>query len=92
VQLLKETRIPIAATTKHGERVDYEYERNGTASLFMFAEPLSGHRPATARPQRTATARPPPGHRPATARPPPGYRPATARPPPGHNARKWTGR
>lgn len=53
VQLLKETRVPIAATTEHGERVDYEYERNDTASIFMFAEPLSGYRQATARPQRT---------------------------------------
>jgi hypothetical protein len=39
VQLLKETRVPIAATKQHGKRVDYEYERNGTASIFMFAEP-----------------------------------------------------
>jgi hypothetical protein len=55
VQLLKETRVPSAATTKHGRRVDYEYERNGTASLFMFAEPLSGFRQATARIRRTKT-------------------------------------
>jgi hypothetical protein len=55
VQLLKETRVPIAATTKHGRRVDYEYERNGTASIFMFAEPLSGFRQATARIRRTTT-------------------------------------
>lgn len=53
VQLLKETRVPIAATKKHGKRVDYEYERNGTASIFMFAEPLSGFRQATARVRRT---------------------------------------
>ena len=53
VQLLKETRVPIAATKKHGQRVDYEYERNGTASIFMFAEPLSGFRQATARERRT---------------------------------------
>src|SRR6058998_1001372 len=53
VQLLKETRVSIAATTKHGRRVEYEYERNGTASIFMFAEPLSGFRQTTARPQRT---------------------------------------
>ena len=52
-QLLKETRVPIAATKKHGKRVDYEYERNGTASIFMFAEPLSGFRQATARARRT---------------------------------------
>jgi hypothetical protein len=53
VQLLKETRIPIPATKEHGKRVDYEYERNGTASIFMFVEPLMGFRQATARPQRT---------------------------------------
>ena len=53
VQLLKETRVPITATKEHGKRVDYEYERNGTASIFMFAEPLSGFRRATARPHRT---------------------------------------
>ena len=53
VQLLKETRVPIEATQEHGKRVDYEYERNGTASIFMFAEPLSGYRQATARARRT---------------------------------------
>src|SRR5258708_29790011 len=53
VQLLKETRLPITATKEHGQRVDYEYERNGTASIFMFAEPLSGYRQATARVRRT---------------------------------------
>ena len=53
IQLLKETRVPIEATPHHAKRVDYEYERNGTASIFMFAEPLAGYRQATARPQRT---------------------------------------
>jgi len=53
VQLLKETRTSIAATKKHARRVDYEYERAGTACLFMFAEPLSGWRKVSARPQRT---------------------------------------
>ena len=53
VQLLKEKRMPIAATKIHGKRVDYEYERNGTASVSMFAEPLSGFREATARQRRT---------------------------------------
>jgi len=53
VQLLKETRVPIKATRHHARRVDYEYERNGTASIFMFAEPLAGYRQATARRQRT---------------------------------------
>src|SRR5271155_5738376 len=32
VQLLKETRVPIPATAKHAKRVDYEYERAGTAT------------------------------------------------------------
>lgn len=53
IQLLKETRVPIAATRTHGRRVDYEYERNGTAGIFLFAEPLSGFRQAAARRQRT---------------------------------------
>jgi len=53
LQLLKETRVPIAATKKHGKRVDDAYERHGTASLVMCAEPLSGCRPATARGRRT---------------------------------------
>ncbi len=53
VQLLSETRQPIAAKKGHPRRVDYEYERAGTASLFMFCEPLAGWRQATVRPQRT---------------------------------------
>src|SRR5207245_9565771 len=44
VQLLKEIRVPIAATKAHAQRVDYEYERAGTASIFMFTEPLAGWR------------------------------------------------
>ncbi len=53
VQLTKETREPIAATREHPRRVDYEYERAGTACIFMFAEPLSGWRKVSARPRRT---------------------------------------
>lgn len=53
VQLVKETRRPLPGTKEHAKRVDYEYERNGTASIFMFCEPLSAWRQATARPQRT---------------------------------------
>ena len=53
VQLLKETRVPIPATTGHPRRVDYEYERAGVASLFMFCEPLVGWRQVTARERRT---------------------------------------
>ncbi|MGZ8215124.1 MAG: IS630 family transposase [Methylosarcina sp.] len=53
VQLIKETRTPKPATRTQPARVDYEYERAGTASLFMFTEPLSGWREATGRPRRT---------------------------------------
>jgi hypothetical protein len=42
--LLKETRIPLSAKPGQPESVDYEYERNGTANIFMFTEPLSGWR------------------------------------------------
>jgi hypothetical protein len=53
IQLLKETRVPVAATKQHPRRVDYEYERAGTASIFAFCEPLSGWRQMTVRPRRT---------------------------------------
>ena len=53
VQLVRETRRPIAATTRHPRRVDYEYERAGTASIFLFSEPLAGWRQSSARPRRT---------------------------------------
>jgi hypothetical protein len=53
MQLIGETRRPIEATRDHPQRVDYEYERLGTASIFMFAEPLSGFRQARARERRT---------------------------------------
>jgi hypothetical protein len=53
VQLIKEARPPIAATVDHPQRVDYEYERAGTANIFMFTEPLSGWREATAREKKT---------------------------------------
>jgi hypothetical protein len=53
VQLLKETRAPIPATRRHPRRVDYEYERAGVASLFMFCEPLAGWREVSVRERRT---------------------------------------
>ena len=52
VQLVKETRKVIPATKDRPRRIDYEYERNGTAAIFMFAEPLSCWRQATARKHR----------------------------------------
>lgn len=53
VQLLKETRTPIPATAEHGRRVDYEYERAGTANIFLFTEPLAGWREAAVRTSKT---------------------------------------
>lgn len=53
VQLVKEVKQPIAATKTRPRRVDYEYERAGVANIFMFAEPLSGWREATARESKT---------------------------------------
>ena len=53
VQLLKETRTPILATKRHAKRVDYEYERAGTANIFMFTEPLAGWREVSVRPTKT---------------------------------------
>jgi hypothetical protein len=53
VQLLKETRTPIPATRRHPRRVDYEYERAGTANIFLFAEPLAGWRDVAVRERKT---------------------------------------
>ena len=53
VQLFQEVREPLPATATHPRRVDYEYERAGTANIFMFTEPLAGWRQATARTFKT---------------------------------------
>lgn len=43
-QLIKETRQPIPMTQGRARRIDYEYERNGVANLFMLFAPLEGWR------------------------------------------------
>jgi hypothetical protein len=43
-QLISETRVPIPAKPGQVARYDYEYERNGTANLFMLFAPLEGWR------------------------------------------------
>ena len=43
-QLIAETRAPIPVKPGHPVRHDYEYERNGTANLFMMFAPLEGFR------------------------------------------------
>jgi hypothetical protein len=53
VQLTKETRQPIPAAAGRPARVDYEYERNGTAAIFMFIEPKGGWRDVSVRERRT---------------------------------------
>ena len=41
-QLIKETRTAIPMKSGRPARYDYEYERNGTANLFMMFAPLEG--------------------------------------------------
>ena len=53
-QLVAETRTPLPAEPGQPERVDYEYERCGTANLFMINEPLMGQREVTVTERRTA--------------------------------------
>jgi len=43
-QLVVETRVPIPTKPGQPARYDYEYERNGTANLFMMFAPLEGWR------------------------------------------------
>jgi hypothetical protein len=54
MQLLKETRTPLPPEPGQPLRYEYEYERNGTAVHFLFAEPLANWRKAPVRPQKTA--------------------------------------
>jgi len=53
-QLIKETRMKIPVEPGKPERVDYEYERNGTAVNFMFTEPLAGWRKVNVRERKTS--------------------------------------
>ncbi len=52
-QLVKETRLPQPARPGQPERFDYEYERNGTANVFMFCEPMAGRRRVEVTDRRT---------------------------------------
>lgn len=53
-QLVADTREPLPAAPGQPERVDYEYERKGTANLFMVFEPVTGHRQVKVTERRTA--------------------------------------
>jgi hypothetical protein len=52
-QLVKETRLPQPVEPGKPAREDYEYERNGTANLFMFFAPMTGWRHVEVTEQRT---------------------------------------
>ena len=51
-QLIAETRIP--CEPGQPEKVDYEYERNGVADVFMICEPLAAKRETIVTETRTA--------------------------------------
>lgn len=53
-QLIIETRRPQPMKPGQPARVDYEYERNGTANLFMLFAPLEGWRHVKVTDRRTA--------------------------------------
>jgi len=53
-QLVKETRTPLPAAPRRPATTDYEYERNGTANVFMMFEPLAGKRQVKVTDRRTA--------------------------------------
>lgn len=54
VQLVKETRMPLEEQPGRPRRYDHEYERAGTACVFLLTEALAGWREVSVRPQRTA--------------------------------------
>ena len=54
-QLVKETRKLIAARPSKPARYDYEYERNGVCSIFMFYAPFQGKRHVAVTDRRTRT-------------------------------------
>ena len=53
-QLISETRVPIKLKPGQPARHDYEYERNGTANLFMMFAPLEGWRHVAVTDRHTA--------------------------------------
>ena len=53
-QLLGETRDPLHMRSGDTRKIDYEYIRNGTCSIFVFVEPLGGVRHVSVRKHCTA--------------------------------------
>ncbi len=54
-QLLGEARGPLPMRPGDDQKIDSEYVRNGTCSIFAFIEPLGGKHHASVREHRTAT-------------------------------------
>lgn len=54
-QLLDDVQDPLPLQPGQAARVDYEYERQGVANLFMFFEPLAGKRHVKVTERRTGT-------------------------------------
>ncbi len=54
VQLIGETRLPLAAKAGREARYDFEYARRGVTNLFMLSEPLAGRREIEVRHKRGA--------------------------------------
>jgi len=52
-QLVKEVRTPLPAAPGRPACIDYEYERNGVATLFMLCAPLHGWRHVPVRATKT---------------------------------------
>jgi hypothetical protein len=52
-QLIAETRTPLPMEPGKPERVDYEYERRGTANLFLVTQPLGAWRHVDVTDRRT---------------------------------------
>jgi len=52
-QLIGDVRPPLPVRPGRPQRVDYEYERNGTANLFLVFEPLAGTRRVEVTERRT---------------------------------------
>ena len=52
-QLIAETRLPLPMEPGKPERVDYEYERKGTANLFLVTEPRGAWRHVDVTDRRT---------------------------------------
>ncbi len=55
IQLIGETRVPIAAKRGRLRKIDYEYKRNGTANLFVTVDRHAGRRKVNVTDRRTRT-------------------------------------